>query len=208
MLLVGLTGGVAAGKSIVAAEMKRLGASIVDADAISREVSGPGTPVFIEMVAAFGKEFVKADGTLDRRAVGEAVFGDPEKLRKLNEITHPKIRAIILERIKACAEADPDCIVIVDAPLLIETGLYRKMDRIVVVNAPDETQVKRLRERDGFTSGEAEKRIASQLPVSRKVDFADFVIEGGGSLEETIAAAGDVFECLCEAAGGSCDGLK
>lgn len=206
-MLVGLTGGIAAGKTVVAGELRKLGASVIDADQVAREVTVPGSECFGEILKVFGVDFVLADGTLDRRRIGEAVFSDPEKLRKLNEITHPRIRAVIMERIEELSRTRPDGIIVIDAPLLIETGLYRKMDKVVVVSATDDTQIERLSARDGISAADAVKRIAVQLPVKRKLEFADFIIEGDGTMEETIEATKNVYDCLSEAA-GSGEGVR
>ncbi len=191
--MVGLTGGVASGKSHVAAVFKKLGAHLIDADEIAREVVNPGEPAHGEIVEEFGEGVLNEDGTIDRKGLGAMVFGDPGAREKLNAITHPRIMDEIEKRTECLRKGHPDGIVIVDAPLLIEVGLHRKMDKVVVVHTDDETLVKRLMKRDGLTEDEARARLAAQMPVSEKVRYADFVIDSTGSKEDTVKKAEEVY---------------
>jgi dephospho-CoA kinase len=195
-LIVGLTGGVATGKSLVAKEFKRLGAHVIDADEIAREITRPGTTAYKEIAEEFGNEAIKPDGTIDRKNLGRVVFSDPARLKRLNEITHPKIIQEIEERIEGFKKKHPREIIVVDAPLLIEVGLYRRMDRVVVVYADDERQIERIMKRDGMKKEEAMRLIGAQLPTKRKVEFADFVIDGNAAVKETQKEAEGVYERL------------
>jgi dephospho-CoA kinase len=197
-LIVGLTGGVATGKSVVVKEFKRLGAHLIEADEIAREVTGPGTPAYTEIAGEFGRGVLKPDGTIDRRALGRIVFSDPARLRRLNEITHPEIIHEIEVRMERLKKKHPEGMIVVDAPLLIEVGLHKKMDKVVVVYADEKRQVERIIKRDGLSPEEAARRIRAQMPTKRKLDFADFVIDGNGSVEDTIKAVEGVYERLKE----------
>lgn len=195
-MVVGLTGGLGTGKSLVAKEFKRLGAHIVDADGIAREVTRPGTPAYAGIKKEFGPGFIAPDGAIDRKALATLVFSDPERLKRLNEITHPAIIREIEARVEAIKKDHPGGIIVVDAPLLIEVGLEKKMDRVVVVYADEKTQLKRIMERDGLEREEAQRRMGAQMPVKKKVEFADFVIDGNGSVEETVGSVKGVYERL------------
>ncbi|MFQ5466219.1 MAG: dephospho-CoA kinase [Thermodesulfobacteriota bacterium] len=195
-MLVGLTGGVASGKSLVTEEFKRLGAHVIDADLIAREVVEPGSPAFRRITEAFGPEVIAPDGTLRRRHLASLVFGDPERLKRLNEITHPPIRRRIEEEVARTAALHPGEVVVIDAALLIENGLHKRVSRVVVVFAPEAEQVKRLITRDGLTEEEARGRLASQMPLSEKSSLADFVIDNSGDPDRTRARARAVFKEL------------
>jgi dephospho-CoA kinase len=195
-LIVGLTGGVATGKTLVACEFKSLGAHLVDADEIAREVTRPGTPASKEIAREFGAGTIKPDGTIDRKALGRIVFSDPSRLERLNEITHPGIIHEMEVRIEELRKKHPGEIIVVDAPLLIEVGLNKKMDKVVVVYADELTQIERIMKRDGISREEAKRRISAQLPTERKVELADFVIDGTGGEDETVKAVKTIYERL------------
>ncbi len=184
-MIVGLTGGVASGKSLVAGELKKLGAHIIDADVISREIVEPGSEAYRDIVREFGEGVLRADGTIDRKALGRIVFADPARLSALNGITHPRIIEKIRSGMKALGERFADALIVVDAALLIEVGLHREMSRVIVVYADEDRQVERIMARDGLGEKEARERINSQMPLSRKVEYADFVIDNNGSVEDT-----------------------
>ncbi len=195
-MVVGLTGGIASGKSLVSGELKRLGAHVIDADLIAREIVGPGSPALAEIKREFGPRVINDDGTLDRAALGEIVFSDPEKLKLLNSITHPRIieqQRRMIEEIKK-NHADP--LIIVDAAILIEAGEHRNMDRVVVVWASEEKQVERLLARNGLTRREAEKRVRAQMPLKEKAEYADYVINNDGGIEETLNLARELYRKL------------
>jgi dephospho-CoA kinase len=186
--VIGLTGGVASGKSTVAAMLQALGAVVLDADAIVRELQQPGTPVFRAIVEAFGPGVVRADGTLDRAALGRRVFADPEARRRLNAIVHPAVRERLHEEVdRLQRRLPPDAVIVLDIPLLLDTASRQAypLEGVIVVVADDATQVARLRARDGLDEAEARQRLAAQRPVREKAAEADWVIDNSGSLEET-----------------------
>ena len=176
-MLIGLTGGIASGKSLVAEELKRLGAHLVDADEIAREVVKTGLPAYNEIVKEFGEGILNPDKTINRKALGKVVFSNPEIRKRLEQITHPRIRKKIEAEISAIKAKNPKAVIVVDAALLIEGGLYKKMDKVIVVYADEKTQIKRLTERDGFTIKDAKNRLSAQMPLTEKRRYADFVIE-------------------------------
>ena len=195
-MVVGLTGGLASGKSLVAGELRRLGAVVIDADEISREVTRPGMPAYRDIVERFGSGFLKEDGTIDRKRLGRYVFSHPEALSTLNSLTHPRILDEIERRIKGMERTERRGIIVVDAPLLFEVGLHRRMDRVIVVYADEERQIERLIKRDHLTREEATRRIKTQMPLSEKIKRADFVIDNNGTEEETLLQTQEVFERL------------
>jgi len=193
---LGLTGGLASGKSLVSAEFARLGARVIDADVISRETTAPGTETFKAVVKEFGEGVLREDGSIDRAALGEIVFSDPERLRVLNRITHPAIRERIRSELRVMEKEDASALIVVDAALLIETGLYREMDRVAVVYADTERRMERVMERDGIDEHGARVRMGAQMPLEEKLDYADYIIENNGSIEEAVRRAAELFEEL------------
>ena len=196
MLLVGLTGGIATGKSLVSEILRGLGTYIIDADKIAREVVEPQKPAWLEIVEFFGKDIVNKDRTINRKRLGEIVFNDPLKKRKLEEIVHPRVIEEESRMVKEYLKIKPDGIVIIDAALLIEAGSHKRVDKLIVVYADKETQTKRLMERDGLSRTDAEKRIASQMPLDEKVKMADFVIDNSKGIEGTQRQTIDIFNKL------------
>ncbi len=196
MLIVGLTGGVASGKTAVSQVLKEEGAYIIDADQIARELVQPHTPAWNELIRAFGKEILQEDGSIHRKKLADKVFADPEQRKLLNEILHPRITEEMNRKTKEIGQKDPDAIVVIDAPLLIERGYHRKMDKLIVVTSTEMQQIERLKERDGINPDEALKIFASQMTLEEKVKLADFVIRNVGSLEETRKRAKEVFKEL------------
>lgn len=180
--MVGLTGGIASGKSTVTAILKELGAQILDADQIAREVVEPGQPALEEIAARF-PGVIRPDGTLDRAALGERVFRSEEDRKALNAIVHPRIQQAVIEKTLALKAAGHD-LVIYDAPLLIENKLHEAMNGVILVSAPRELQRERLMARNGFTREQAEARIESQLPLSEKAKHATWVIDNSGDLAQ------------------------
>jgi dephospho-CoA kinase len=181
MLLVGLTGGIASGKSTVSAMLAERGGEVIDADHIARQVVMPGTPAWCKIRDHFGPGVLFADGSIDRQALADIVFADPAKLTLLNEITHPAIFARIADLLEA--HHDQDEVVVLDAALLIEAGLAEGVDVLVVVHSPREIQVERLAAK-GMGERDASARIAAQLAPERRLERADIVIDNTGSLEE------------------------
>ncbi len=196
MLLIGLTGGIATGKSLVSEILRGLGAYIIDADKIAREVVEPQKPAWLETVDYFGKDIINKDKTINRKMLGEIVFNDPVKKRKLEEIVHPRVIEEENRMVKEYLKIKPDGIVIIDAALLIEAGSHKRVDKLIVVYADKEAQAKRLMERDGLSRTDAEKRIASQLPLDKKVKMADFVIDNSKGIEGTRRQTIDIFNKL------------
>jgi len=182
---IGLTGGIACGKSTVSAMLVRRGAILVDADQIAREVVEPGSPVLAEIAERFGAQVLQSDGSLNRKRLGEMIFRDPDLRRELNRIIHPPIRATMLERMRAGESRHPDKLVVADVPLLYESGLERMFEEVVVVYVPREVQLARLMRRDGLTREQAEERLSAQMPIEEKKRRADFVIDNSGTIEET-----------------------
>lgn len=196
MLIVGLTGGVASGKTAVSRVLGEEGAYIIDADQIARELVQPHKPAWNELVRAFGKEILQEDGSIHRRKLADKVFTDPEQRKVLNQILHPRIKEEMDRRTKEIGQKDPEAIVVIDAPLLVELGVYRKVDQLIVITSTQMQQMERLKERDGRSPEEALRLFSSQMPVEEKVKLADFVIRNEGSLEETKKRAKEVFKEL------------
>jgi dephospho-CoA kinase len=184
-MIIGLTGGIACGKSTVAGMLAERGARIVDADKIAREVVQPGSPALEEIAARFGREMIMADGSLNRKKLGELVFRDPEARKALEAIQHPRIRAIMLERMAQYERENPAGLVVADIPLLYESGLETWFPEVMVVYVPREVQIARLTARDGLTREQAEARLQAQLPIEEKKRRADFVIDNSGTLADT-----------------------
>lgn len=184
MVIIGLTGNIASGKSAVSEILRSLGAAVIDADKVAREVVEPGMPGWQQIISCFGRDVLRADDTLDREKLGRRVFADPEELGKLNAITHPLIFAMIQARLTQLASADNVKAALIDAPLLIETGLHRTVDELWVVAVEPDIQLKRVMERDHLTREEALARIAAQMPQMDKRQLADIVIENNGTLQQ------------------------
>jgi dephospho-CoA kinase len=183
VLLVGLTGGIGSGKSTVSAMLAERGAEIIDADRIAREVVLPGTPAWCKIRDHFGPEVLLADGHIDRAALAGKVFADPAKLALLNQITHPEIFARIADRLEELHGRD--VVVVLDAALLLETGLAQRVDMVIVTHSPKELRVERLVAR-GLGSEQAKVRMASQLSEDEHLARADLVIDNSGSLEDLV----------------------
>lgn len=195
-MVVGLTGAIASGKSLVSAEFKRLGAFIIDADLIARRIVETGMDAYNEIVSEFGQGIVRPDGSLDRKALGRIVFSDRERLAALNRITHPRIIEEIEGDLAVIRQAHPEAIIVVDAALIIELGLHRKMDRMVVVYSDEERCVDRMMRRDGLSETEARERLSAQMPLKEKLAYADYIIGNSGDMAETIWRAREVFDAL------------
>ncbi|UCE84656.1 MAG: dephospho-CoA kinase [Deltaproteobacteria bacterium] len=198
--IVGLTGGIATGKSTVAKMFEQLGVVLIDADAIVRELQSPGSPVLAEIEAAFGPEVIGADGELDREALGARVFRDPEARKRLGQIVHPRVTAEMLRRTEA-ARAAGAAIVMLDIPLLLEgrtagTGSAVPFDAVVLVYASEAAQIERQLERNAYGRDEAVRRVAAQMPIDEKRALADFVVDNTGSLEETERQVREIYAKL------------
>ncbi|HEX7530731.1 MAG TPA: dephospho-CoA kinase [Pyrinomonadaceae bacterium] len=185
MLKIGLTGSIAVGKSFVLGVLAELGCRVLDADATAREVVAPGTSGLKSVVGAFGSEILREDGTLDRGKLGTIVFADEEKRQLLNSILHPLIIAAQDDQIRRWQQETPDGIAVVDAALMIESGGYRRFDKLIVVHCRPEVQLQRLILRDGLLPKEAGRRIAAQMSQEEKMKYADFLIDTSEGFEDT-----------------------
>ena len=192
---IGLTGGIASGKSSASRIFAELGVVVVDADQVARDVVALGSDGLREVASAFGAAVLNADGTLDRKKLGELVFADAEKRKTLNAILHPRIAAESARRLAEVAATGVPY-AIYDAPLLVENGIHRAMAATIVVNSDEATQISRLRTRDGLSEEAAKQRLLAQLPLAEKVAVADFVIENDGSLAELRARTIQVNDAL------------
>lgn len=184
MRIIGLTGGIATGKSTVAAFLEERGAVVIDADSLSREAVRPGSPALERIVAAFGREVLLPDGTLDRKRLGDLVFASPEERRRLEEIMHPEIRRLADEHM-ARLVGEGHALVFYMAPLLIEAGALDRVDEVWVVTVRPEVQLERLMRRNNIGRAEAGRIIASQMPLAEKERYGRLVIDNSGTPGET-----------------------
>ncbi len=190
VILVGLTGGIGAGKSTVSARLAELGARVVDADAITRELQAPGTEVFAAVVERFGPGVVGADGALDRQALADIVFNDADELAALNGIVHPAVGLEIARRLEEAAATDD--VVVLDVPLLVESG-RDDMAAVIVVDLPEDEAVRRLVAHRGFSEADARARIARQASREERRARADLVLDNSGTVEDLRAAVDDAW---------------
>jgi dephospho-CoA kinase len=185
ILRAGLTGGIASGKSTVAGILAGLGAFVLDADRLAREAMRPGGPVHASVLRRFGDGIAGPDGVIDRPRLAARVFADPSELEALNGIVHPAVRQEADRRFSRCAETGRFRVGVLDAALLVETGYYRELDRLIVLRCSPETQRMRLQARANLAPGEAEARLAAQAPLERKLALADYVIDTETTLDQT-----------------------
>jgi dephospho-CoA kinase len=207
MRVVGLTGGIGTGKSTVAELLRGLGAVVIDADAIVHELQAAGTPLLAEIQDAFGEDILRDDGSLDRAALGQRVFADPQARKRLNDLVHPAVGREMARRLAAAQEADAQLIVL-DIPLLLEGRAARArgetrgptasdlVREVIVVYARAEQQIERQLTRDGATPEHARQRLAAQLPIDEKRELADYVIDNSGSLADTERQVKELYERL------------
>ena len=196
MLRVGLTGGIASGKSTVGRMLGELGCRVIDSDRITRQLFEAGSPVNAAVAEAFGPRVVASDGSIDRKILGELVFENTELRQKLNSIVHPAINHRQSEFLAQAAAEDPHAIGIVEAALIVEVGTYKNYDKVIVVTCPPKIQRERLRERSGLTPQQIETRIASQMPLEEKIKVADFVIDNSGDIGRTRQQVEEVYRQL------------
>lgn len=196
MLRVGLTGSIAVGKSFVTSVFAELGCRVLDADQTAREVVAPGAAGLKAIVENFGEQILAPDGTLDRARMASIVFADEEKRQRLNHILHPFIIARQNEILGEWEREDPNGIAIVDAALMIESGGYKRFDRLIVVHCRPEVQLERLMLRDKLTLAEAQRRIASQMPQEEKQRYGDYLIDTSDGFEPTRERAVEVYNEL------------
>ena len=196
MLRVGLTGGIASGKSTVSEAFARLGAKVLDADKVAREVVLPGQPAWLELQQVFGPEFFHPDGKLRRSKLRRLIFDDPEKRSKLNAIVHPEVMREIKRRFEQLRTSAQDTVVVVDVPLLLEVGVAHRFDRVIVVYVEKSVQIKRLRQRDRLSVEESSQALSAQMDLGEKAQQADYVIDNSGTRDETQAQVEKVWQEL------------
>jgi dephospho-CoA kinase len=196
MLRVGLTGGLASGKSFVGREFASLGCLVILADELGHKVLEPGGEAYDAVIAEFGEEILNEDRTINRRKLGAIVFNNPEKLAKLNSLVHPPVRARTKTLIEDYAREHPDGIAISEAAILIETGGSRNYDKLIVAVCSEQQQIERAMARDHLTRQEVLDRMSRQMPLAEKVKYADYVIDTSGTKEHTIEQTRSVFEAL------------
>ena len=200
MLRVGLTGGLASGKTFVGRALvdlgPELGCILIKADELGRQVQEPGGEAYDDIVREFGREILNADGSINRRNLAAVAFHEPERLKVLNALVHPRVRDLRHKLEDQFAAAHPHGIAVTEAAILIETGSYREFDRMIVAVCPPELQVERAMARDHLTREEALDRMRQQMPLDQKVKFADYVIDTSGPKEATLAQTRSVYESL------------
>lgn len=196
MQIIGLTGGIATGKSTVSAMLKKAGAVIIDADHIARALVKINLPAYQEIVDYFGTEILLSDGEIDRNALGDIIFNDPAKKQRLNSIVHPRVQKEVNRQLKQIERTQPTSVVILDIPLLIEAGMHDDINDVIVVYAPEHIQIKRLVQRDQISEADALARVRSQMPIEEKKKRATLVIDNSGSIENTRKQTLDLFERL------------
>ncbi len=194
MLLLGLTGGIASGKSTVSKMLTDLGWHVIDADEIAKKVVEPGTPGLKVLIKEFGKEILSNDGQLDRKALGKIIFSNPSLRNRLNQGLHPLILNKIKDKVEYLEKNSSHRMVVIDAPLLMETGLDKTTDYNIVVSLDKNMQLERLMKRDKLELEEAEKRINSQMPLPEKLKRADFIIDNSGSISETASQVRRLYQ--------------
>ena len=196
MNVVGLTGGIASGKSTVSRILRELGAEVIDADQIARNVVRQGTPAWKEIRDHFGTEILLPDGEIDRAALGDLVFHDPAQKEALNGIVHPRVITEYAQRIAELEKTMPEALVIMDVPLLFESGMHEGLQDIIVVYVPIDLQLQRLRERDRLSREDALARIHSQMPLDKKAALATHLIDNSGTPEHTLLQTRRIFDIL------------
>lgn len=200
MIIAGLTGGIASGKSTVAAILAQAGAVIIDADQIAREVVAPGLPAWREITDHFGQAILNEQNQIDRDRLGQIVFDNIDARRMLERIVHPRVGHQIDTQLKEIARTAPDSVVIMDIPLLFETGRTEGLSELIVVYVPEEIQKERLMQRNSLNAQEAQARMASQIPLSEKAKKATIVIDNSGSIELTRQQTQTVYQQLLQKA--------
>jgi len=193
--LIGLTGGIASGKSAASAILRRLGAQVIDADALAREVVEPHQPAWNEIVDTFGREILQSDQTLDRKKLRKLVFDNPKARKQLEAITHPKIRRLAQDKIEQCAATGAP-LVVYEAPLLFETGIHLWLRPVILVACDTAAQKRRLRQRDSLTEAEIEQHLGAQMNLEEKRKLADYVIDNNGTLEDLESAVKTLVQTI------------
>ena len=196
MLRVGLTGGLASGKSFVGRTLADFGCTLIQADLLGHQALLAGGGAYDAVVAEFGSDLLDESGQIDRRKLASRVFDFPDRLKRLNELVHPCVYQLEEDLTEAAFARDPSGIVVVEAAILIETGSYKKFDRLIVAVCTEEQQLQRAMKRDGFTPEEANARLRRQMPLAEKRKYADFVIDTSSSKENTVQQTRQVYESL------------
>ena len=196
MLKVGLTGGLACGKSFVGEALAAMGCLLIQADELGHEVLAPGGEAYEGVVNEFGRDILASDGTIDRRALAARVFGDKTRLERLNALVHPAVIRQEEERVAEFAARDPHGIAIVEAAILIETGSYKRFDKMILVTCTEERQIERAMRREGAVEADVRARLSRQMATSEKRKFADFVIDTSGEKEDTLRQTRAVYQEL------------
>jgi dephospho-CoA kinase len=197
-VLLGVTGGIASGKTTVAHMLEEMGAPAIDFDLLSREVVEPGKPAWKELLASFGREVFNEDQTLNRKKLAAIVFQDAAKRKALEGFVHPRVREEFIRRVGECVARDPQAVIQAVIPLLIEGKMQSLFHKILLVYVPAAIQVKRLLDRDGISRDQARKILDAQLPIEEKKRFADYIIDNTGTLEETKRQVEAVWKSLRE----------
>jgi dephospho-CoA kinase len=205
MLRVGITGGIASGKTTVAEMFRARGCAVLNADHIAHQTIRPGQPAYDEVVRAFGRIILAVDGSVDRGRLGKIVFADRAQLEQLNQIVHPRVIEAIEAEFDRLEEKDPQGVALVEAALLVEAGYHEKLDKLIVTRCRPEQQIARLSEQKNLSPAEAKQRIAAQLSPEKKRHHADYEIDCSGSLEETEEQVDRLFDELKNMAGNRLD---
>jgi dephospho-CoA kinase len=194
--VIGLTGGIATGKSTVSAILKKAGAKIIDADRIAREVVQKGLPAYREIVENFGETVLLSNGEINRSILGDLIFNDPRKKQLLNRIVHPHVRRETNRQLKDMEKSSPDTIAVLDIPLLFETEMHKDLSEVIVVYTPEHIQVERLMKRDNISEADAVARVRSQMPIEEKKKRATIVIDNSGTMQDTRKRTLEIFKTL------------
>jgi dephospho-CoA kinase len=194
--VIGLTGGIATGKSTVSAILKKAGAEIIDADRIAREVVKKGLPAYREIVENFGETVLLSNGEINRSVLGDLIFNDPRKKQLLNRIVHPHVRRETNRQLKDMENSSPDTIAVLDIPLLFEAEMHKDLSEVIVVYAPEHIQIKRLMKRDNISEADAVARVRSQMPIEEKKNRATIVIDNSGTMQDTRKQTLEIFKTL------------
>lgn len=196
LFIIGLTGGIASGKTTVAEMLKNLGAAIIDFDILARKVVEPGTRGLADIVASFGSEILDSMGSLDRKALSRVIFRDANRRRELERLLHPAIFQAFCEEVKAISEDGKNPIIIAVIPLLIEMNLQQLFDKLIVVHLSSEIQLQRLMYRDHIDANQAYEMVRSQLPIEQKVAYADFLVDNSGDLKKTTQQVNELWKII------------
>ncbi|MGH9837693.1 MAG: dephospho-CoA kinase [Blastocatellia bacterium] len=205
MLTVGLTGGIATGKSYILGVLRELGCDVIDADAVARQVVKPAQPAYDDIVRHFGREILAGDGEIDRAKLGAIVFADKTAREKLNSIVHPRVYEAQAKWLADLAARNPEAIAVVDAALMIETGSYRRFDKLIVAWCDPQLQLERLMARNNLSRDEAAARIAAQMPAEEKLKYADYSIDTSRGFDDTRRQVESLYAALRQLPSTSAD---